>query len=200
MANLLTSFVKYFLLILFAYCTFSIFFSNRVNTQYFSVVLSDGWAVSKAVEEKDGTVSGAFYNKRTQTVVAVTIIPNGFEADLFNLSNSLMEFGSRLINPNLERSEFKNAQGYEYANYKDGEIKGIIFKTSNNYAQTMINIYGTSHGDGVDFVNTFFNTDTTLFPEFVDPSLPPNRFNYIMLLRQFKTWIHSQLNPTEWFN
>lgn len=201
MANLLTSIVKYFLLILIAYCAFSIVFSNRVDTSYFSVVLSDGWTVSKPVAvDEDGTLTSTFYNKRTQTYVAVTVMQKGLGTDIYNLTSSILDFGSSILNPDIERSEFKIGNGFEYSNFKEGDVKGVVFKTSNETTQAMVNIYGTSYGDGVDFVNTFFKDDPKLFPELNDPTLPPNNFNYVLMLRKFKTWIHSSLNPTEWFS
>lgn len=199
MADLLTSIIKYLLIILIAYCSFSLFFNNRVDTQYFSVVLSDGWTTSNAVTNKDGVVTGSFYNKRTKTRVDIQIQPNGLRAELNNLTNSLLDLGNKLVNSDFEQNAEVQSQGYRYSTYKNGEISGIILKTQNKTNQVLINVYGPKHADGVDFVNTFFNTDKSLFPEFVDPSVPVNNFNYVLWIRTLKTWIHAYLNPSYWF-
>lgn len=199
MANLITQIVKYILIIMIAYCAFSLFFNNRVDTQYFSVVLSDGWATSKDVTTQDGVLTGSFYNKRTKTRVDIHVQPNGIRAELNNLTNSLIDLGNKIVNSEFKQDDEVQAQGYRYVTYKDGDNAGIVLKTQNKNVQVLINVYGPKHADGVDFVNTFFNTDKTLFPKFVDPSVPVNRFNYILWIRTLKTWIHSSLNPAYWF-
>lgn len=193
MADLLKSIIKFVLLITIAYCSFSIFFSNRVDTQYFSVVLSDGWTVSKTVTSEDGVVQGSFYNKRTKTYVDLKIQPNSLQTEWDNFTSSLIEMGNKLLNSDLEQSDFTEAPGYTYATFHNGEIKGIIFKTKNTFAQCVINVYGPKHADGIDFVNTFFKTDETLFPHFIDPTVPVNNFNYVLWIRTLKTWIHARL-------
>lgn len=198
MAQMITNIIKFFLVILIAYLAFSLTFANRVTTPYFSVVISDGWEVSKPVTTEDEKLTASFTNKRTKTVVDVEIQPKGFKAELDNLGNALTMLGNQLLN-DVDQSSFKLAQGYEYATFKGKGVAGITFITKNDDTQAVINVYGPEHGDGVDFVNTFFKKDETLFPEFVDPTVPPNALNYILLLRQAKTWVHANLTPSEWF-
>lgn len=174
-------------------------FSNRVTNQYFSVVLSDGWAVGTPITDKDNVVSGSFINKRTKTTVTLKIQPSGINAELDNLGETLSDLTNQIFNSDLDKSKLIQAEGYKYSTYKDSEGAGIVLKTTDNKTQAVINVYGPAHADGVDFVNTFFNKNEALFPHFVDPSVPENSFNYILWIRTFKTWIHAYLSPSNWF-
>lgn len=200
MAQLLSSIFKFVLIILIAYTAFSLIFSNRVTTPYFSVILSDGWALSKPINIEQDKISGSFINKRTKTVVNLRIQNNGISAELENFSDALSSLSDQLLDSNRTQSSFKNANGYTYSNFKDANGTGIILKTKNNNMQATIQIYGPEHGDGVDFVNTFFEKDESLFPHFVDPTVPENSFNYVLILRTLKTWVHEYLSPAAWFN
>lgn len=199
MSDLIRSIVKYTLLIIIAYTAFSLMFSNRVTNQYFSVVLSDGWAVGTPITDKDNVVSGSFINKRTKTTVTLKIQPSGINAELDNLGETLSDLTNQIFNSDLDKSKLIQAEGYKYSTYKDSEGAGIVLKTTDNKTQAVINVYGPAHADGVDFVNTFFNKNEALFPHFVDPSVPENSFNYILWIRTFKTWIHAYLSPSNWF-
>lgn len=191
--------IKYILLICIGYLVFSLVFTKRIDTPYFSVIMSDGWTTAHEVKSDDSGVQAVFANKRTGTIVEVTVTSDSLSGQFANLKNTFQQIGAALTDPDLETDSLINAGDYSYVTYRKNGEKGIYYTSKDGATVAVINIHGPEHGDGTDLVNTFFNKNQKLFPVFADPSSPSGGMNYILWIRKIKTAIHEYVNPKEWF-
>lgn len=173
------------------------FFSKRVDTSFYSVVLSDGWELSKPIEGNSNNEKAVFINKRTNTIVTVVAAKKGLGTAISNAVSGIFQYGASLIDSKYQE---KKGNGFTYFNFTTNNNPAVVFKAENQNSQVVIEISGQAYADGINFVNTFFKTDKTLFPKFSDPNAPGSGFDYVYYLRLFKTFVNEHLNPQELMN
>lgn len=189
--------ITYLIIVVVGYAAFSMFFAQRIDTRFYSVVLSDGWELAKPIDVNGSTDTAVYVNKRTQTKVTVVASQKGIGTAISNAVSGIFQYGASLIDNKYQE---KQGNGFTYFNITSDKNPGVVFKAGNDKSQVVIEISGPAYGDGIDFVNTFFKTDKTLFPKFSDPNAPGNSFNYVYFLRLFKTFVHEYISPKELFN
>lgn len=134
--------------------------AEEVKTDYFTLTLSDGWAMPKPVQAVNGTVFAVVQYPNGQGAVSITVTPVPLSAgELATQTLTNMKSGGFTVSEPV-------ASGDSYVGeFSQAQAKGISYFTSNGKVGSVITIVGTDTGAGKEFMKKNFKPlDAKLFP------------------------------------
>ena len=134
--------------------------AEEVKTDYFTLTLSDGWAMPKPAQAVNGAVFAIVQYPDGQGAVSITVTPVALPArELAAQTLTNMKSGGFTVSEPV-------ASGDSYVGeFSQAQAKGISYFTSNGKAGSVITIVGTDTGAGKEFLKKNFKPlDAKLFP------------------------------------
>ena len=135
--------------------------SETLDTNYFSVDLGSTWAISGIPHNMEHSVNVNFINRNAGSSINVVVGAGTHKPFtlLTNLQQALRAQGAHT----------KDIQQYGsvlFFEFNIGPIQGFACSNSNNKDTMSITVMGNPQV-GIQFIHSFYNTDPTLFPNFM---------------------------------
>ena len=135
--------------------------AETLETKYFSVDLGSTWAIAGTPHNMGHSVNVNFINRNAGSSINVVVGAGTHKPYtlLTNLQQALRAQGART-------EGIKQYGSFLYFEFNIGPIQGFACSNSNDKDTMSITVMGNPQV-GIQFIHSFYNTDPTLFPNFM---------------------------------